>query len=144
MLKQVQHDVMQSQRPTANVKNMFFCSSVEKRKRKLKACNEKRSGIIRETLSEKAAKVLGRCKTPPAPKTKKCVLWLIVTKKWAVSHQQTAEICLSKHPILPLFQRCAKLHKLYRIDYLCIANNILRFCVFVFWISTDAINSHGY
>ena len=48
---------------------MFFCSSVEK-KRKLKASNEKRSGIISETLSEKTAKVLGRCKTTPAPKTK--------------------------------------------------------------------------
>ena len=49
---------------------MFFCSSIEK-KRKLKAGDEKRSGIIRETLSEKAARVLGRCKTTPAPKNKK-------------------------------------------------------------------------
>ena len=57
-------------------------------------------------------------------------------KKCAVSHQQTAKISLSKHPILPLLQRCAKSHKSYRIDYLRIANNILCFCVFVFRILT--------
>ena len=43
-----------------------------------------------------------------------------------------AKIRLSKHPILPFFQRYAKSHKSYHTDYLCIANNILYFCIFVF------------
>lgn len=50
-----------------------------------------------------------------------------------------AKISLSKHPILPFFQRYAKSHKPYYTDYLCIANNtfvFLYFCVFVFRILT--------
>ena len=64
-----------SQRPTAKVKNMFFYSTVE-RKRKLKACNEKRSGIIRETLSLKLQGCCGEAKRPLPQKQnkKKCVL----------------------------------------------------------------------
>ena len=69
-----------SQKPTAKVKNMFFCSSVEKRKRKPKASDEKRSGIIRETLSLKLQGCRAR-QNAPCPKNKtKRVLWLIDTK----------------------------------------------------------------
>ena len=50
---------------------MFFCSSVEKRKRKPKASNEKRSGIIRETLSEKTARCWGDAKRPLPQKQNK-------------------------------------------------------------------------
>ena len=57
-----------SQKPTAKVKNMFFCSSVEKRKRKPKASDEKRSGIIRETLSLKLQGCWGEAKTFPVQK----------------------------------------------------------------------------
>ena len=125
--KETRHKYISFIRVLAKLKYvlLFFC-----RNQKLKACNEKRSGIIRETLSLKLQGCWGETKRA-LPKNKTRSLTYCY-KKLAVSHQQTANISLSKHPILPLFQRCTKLHKSYHIDYLRIANNILYFCVFVF------------
>ena len=67
----------------------------------------------------------------PCPKKQKNVFFDLLLQKMSGQPSATTKISLSKHPILPLFQRYAKLHKSYRIDYLRIANNILHFCVFV-------------
>ena len=117
-----------SQRPTAKLK----CSFVLLSKPKTKSQQWKKEWDNQRNSFIEIARALGRCKTTPASKTKQNAFFDLLIQKWAVSHQQTAEISLSKHPILPLFQRCAKLYKSYRIDYLYIVNNILRFCVFAF------------
>ena len=124
--KETRHKYISFIRVLAKLK----CSFVLLSKSKTKSLQWKKEWDNQRNSFIEIARVLGRGKTTPVQKQN--TFFDILLQKWAVSHQQTAKICLSKHPILPLFQRCAKLYKSYRIDYLCIANNILYFCVFAF------------
>ena len=133
--KETRHKYISFIRVLAKLKYvlLFFC---RKKKTKSKSLQWKKEWDNQRNSFRKSCKGAGAMQNAPCPKTKQNAFFDLLLQKWAVSHQQTAEISLSKHPILPLFQRYAKPHKSYRIDYLCIANNILHFCVFVFWILT--------
>ena len=119
-----------SQRPTAKVKNMFFYSTVE-RKRKLKACNEKRSGIIRETLSLKLQGCCGEAKRPLPQKQnkKKCVLWHIVTKNERSAISKQPKSASQNTPFCP-FSKGAQNYTNRIALIICALQTI--FCVFVF------------
>ena len=105
---------------------MFFCSSVEI---KTKACNEKRSGTIRETLSEKAARVLGRGKTTPAQKQNKTrsLTYCYKNERSAISKQTKS--ASQNTPFCP-FSKGAQNHINHIALIICALQTT--FCIFAF------------
>ena len=90
---------------------------------------EKRSEIIRETLSLKLQGCWGDAKRPLPKNKTRSLTYCYKNERSAISKQPKSA---SQTPHFAPFPRYAKLHKPYHIDYLYIVNNILHFCVFVF------------
>ena len=124
--KETRHKYISFIRVLAKLKYvlLFFC-----RNQKLKASNEKRSGIIRETLSEKAAKVLGRCKTTPAQKQNKTrsLTYCYKNERSAISKQPKS--ASQNTPFCP-FSKGAQNCKNHIELIICALQTI--FCIFAF------------
>ena len=127
MLKHVKHDVMQSQKLTAKSQSkketrhkyisfirvlaklkyvlLFFC-----RNQKLKACNEKRSGIIRETLSLKLQGCCGEAKWPlPQKQNKKNAFFDLLLQKMSGQPSANSQNQPLKTPHFASFPKVRKI-----------------------------------
>ena len=139
--KETRHKYISFIREPAKLKYvlLFFC-----RNQKLKASNEKRSGTIRETLSLKLQGCWGEAKLPLPQKTKKCVLWHIVTKnersaisKEPKSTSQNTPFCTFSKGTQNYTNHIALIICALQTFFLrfCVFA-FLCFCIFVFWILT--------
>ena len=108
---------------------MFFCSSVEKWKWKLKSQQWKKEWDNQRNSFRKSCKSAGAMQNAPCPKNKKMRSLTYCYKKWAVSHQQTAEICISPPPFCP-FSKGTQNYINHIALIICALQTI--FCIFVF------------
>ena len=106
-----------------------ICSFVLLSKPKTKSLQWKKEWDNQRNSFIKIARVQGRCETTRASKTKKCVLWLIVTKNQRLAISKQPKSASQNTPFCP-FSKGAQNRTNHITLIICALQTI--FCVFVF------------